>query len=219
MNAPVDTGRRPNPLAELRDGVDHVRADRHLRTLILAKFGLGISTGVVGLLAVFAKDRFGAGEGGIGALLAARGVGGFLGPWFMGPIMRRGVNAILPVCGVMVLVFAASYALLPASGSLAVACALVAVAHFGAGCNWVMSTYGLQITAHNRYLGRVLALDMALVNLTFTVSYLVAGGLGGLVGPGTATRLFAVTAAAWGVGYLAWTRPMWARAVPEPPRG
>jgi predicted MFS family arabinose efflux permease len=214
LNAPVDRQRRPNPLSELRDGVDHVRADRRLRTLILAKFGLGISTGVVGLLAVFAKDRFGAGEGGIGALLAARGVGGFLGPWCMGPIMRRGVAAMLPVCGLMVLVFAASYAILPAAGTLAVACGLVALAHFGAGCNWVMSTYGLQVTAHHRYLGRVLALDMALVNLTFTVSYLVAGGLGGLVGPGTATRLFALTAAAWGLGYLVWTRPMWGTGPP-----
>jgi MFS family permease len=200
---------RSQPLVELREGIAHVRADRRLRTLILAKFGLGISTGVVGLLAVFAKDRFHTGDGGIGALLAARGLGGFIGPWCMGPVMRRGVRAILPVCGVACVLFAAAYALVPTAGSLVVACAFVAVAHFGAGCNWVGSTYGLQVTAENRYLGRVLALDFALVNLTFTISFLLAGWLGSALGPGTATRVFAVTAAAWGVGFLVWTRPMW----------
>jgi predicted MFS family arabinose efflux permease len=204
-----DAAARPHPIAELKEGIQHVRADRRLRTLILAKFGLGISTGVVGLLAVFAKDRFHTGDGGIGALLAARGLGGFIGPWCMGPVMRRGVRAILPVCGVAAVLFAFAYALVPTAGSLVVACAFVAVAHFGAGSNWVSSTYGLQVTASNRYLGRVLALDFALVNLTFTISFLLAGWLGGALGPATATRVFAATAAAWGIGFLVWTRPMW----------
>ena len=208
---------RPGPLVELREGIDHVRADRRLRTLILAKFGLGLSTGVVGLLAVFAKDRFHTGDGGIGALLAARGLGGFLGPWCMGPVMRRGVRAILPVCGAAAILFACAYAVVPAAGGIVAACALVAVAHFGAGSNWVSSTYGLQVTAENRYLGRVLALDFALVNLTFTISFLLAGWLGGALGPATTTRLFAVTAAAWGVGFLVWTRPMWSGPGDGPP--
>jgi predicted MFS family arabinose efflux permease len=211
-----DASARPQPIAELREGIEHVRADRRLRTLILAKFGLGISTGVVGLLAVFAKDRFHTGDGGIGALLASRGLGGFIGPWCMGPVMRRGVRAILPVCGVACLLFAVAYSLVPTAGSLVVACAFVALAHFGAGCNWVGSTYGLQVTASNRYLGRVLALDFALVNLTFTVSFLLAGWLGGALGPATATRVFAVTAAAWGVGFLVWTRPMWTGSADGP---
>jgi MFS family permease len=200
---------RPRPLVELREGIEHVRADRRLRTLILAKFGLGISTGVVGLLAVFAKDRFHTGDGGIGALLAARGLGGFLGPWCMGPVMRRGVRAILPVCGAAAILFAGAYALVPAAGTLLVACVFVAIAHFGAGSNWVSSTYGLQVTASNRYLGRVLALDFALVNLTFTISFLLAGWMGSVLGPATATRVLAATAAAWGIGFLVWTRPMW----------
>jgi MFS family permease len=207
---------KPQPIAELREGIEHVRADRSLRTLILAKFGLGLSTGVVGLLAVFAKDRFHTGDGGIGALLAARGFGGFIGPWCMGPVMRRGVRAILPVCGAAAILVAGAYALVPMAGSIVVACAFVAVAHFGAGSNWVSSTYGHQVTASNRYLGRVLALDYALVNLTFTISFLLAGWLGGALGPATATRLFAATAAVWGIGFLVWTRPMWSGPVDGP---
>ncbi len=105
-------------------------------------------------------------------------------PLVHGPGDAPGVRAILPVCGLAAVLFAGAYALVPAAGSLVVACAFVAIAHFGAGINWVGSTYGLQVTASNRYLGRVLALDFALVNLTFSISFLLAGWLGGAARPG-----------------------------------
>ncbi len=206
-------GERPRaqPIRELTEAVRHVRGDVQLSKLIMAKFGLGLSAGVAGLLAVIATDGFGTGDGGIGALLAARGVGAFLGPMAAAPIMRKGNRAIMPACAICALVFGIGYGLVPAAGSIAVAAVFVALAHFGGGANWVMSTYGLQVSAPDRLMGRVLSLDFALASATLSVSFLGAGVLGAVFSPETGVLVFAAVAAVWAVFYWWWSRPLWKR--------
>jgi Na+/melibiose symporter-like transporter len=200
---------RARPIRELGAAMHHVRDDPRLSRLIMAKFGLGLAAGVAGLLAVIATDGFGTGDGGIGVLLAARGLGAFLGPMAAAPVMRRGLRSIMPVCSVCAMVFAIGYGLVPVAGSIGVAVVFVALAHFGGGANWVMSTYGLQVTADDQYLGRVLSLDFALASATLSVSFLSAGVLGAAFDPEVGVLVLASVAAVWAVIYWFWSRPLW----------
>ncbi|HYO54299.1 MFS transporter, partial [Archangium sp.] len=57
------------------------RQSRLTRSLLVTKVGVGFGNGIVGLLPAFAAGRFAAGDAGVGALLAARGLGALLGPF------------------------------------------------------------------------------------------------------------------------------------------
>ena len=85
-------------------------------------------------------------------------------------------------------------------------------AHLGGGAQWTASTYGLQITTADEFRGRIFATDFALVTLTMSVSFTIAGLVAESVGPGPVIAVLAGLSAVWATAYLLATRGIRARA-------
>ena len=85
----------------------------------------------------------------------------------------------------------------------AVALICVVGAHSGGSIQWVFSTTLLQMTVPDRFLGRVFALEMALLTLTMSVSTYVTGW--GVDYPGLgARRMATILGLAFAVPGIAW---------------
>jgi hypothetical protein len=203
---------RMRPLADTAEGLRYARRHVDVLALLASKMGFGLSAGVAGLLAVLATQRFHAGDAGTGILLAARGVGVVVGPFLIRRAVARGMHAILLACGVAALVFSVGYAVVSVANLLAVAALGVLVAHLGGGAQWTASTYGLQITTADEFRGRIFATDFALVTLTMSVSFTVAGLVAESTGPEPVIAALAALSALWATAYLLATRRIRARA-------
>ena len=188
-----------------------------VRALLVVKTGVGLANGIVGLLPAFALVTFGAGDAGIGALLAARGFGALIGPFFGRALAGGDGRRLLLVCGGAILSYATAYAFLPLTSSLWAAMACVALAHAGGGAQWVLSTYGLQIAAEDRIRGRVLSLDFGLATFAIGISSLGAGALAEAAGVRIASWTLVVAGLLYGVTWLFFTRRLW-RAATDPLR-
>jgi hypothetical protein len=184
----------------------YARSRRDVLFLMLSKGGFGLASGVVALLAVLATDTFHGGDGSIGLLLAARGLGALLGPIFARRFTAGGVPGILTACGFGGFLYGAGYVFVSASPTLAVACVFVLVAHLAAGAQWTLSTIGLQLAVPDSLRGRIFATDFAFVTLTTSVSYLVAGSLSSALGPRPVLAGFSTIAVTWALVYLSVTR-------------
>ena len=153
--------------------VRYARRDHRVLALVTVKAGFGIAAGVIALIAMFAHEEFGAGDAGIGALMAGRGVGALIGPflgrWLAGPQDRRLFGAI----GVALAIFGLGYATLGVMPSLFAAAVALGIAHLGGGAQWTLSSYGLQRLVPDRIRGRIFAFDFTLITLSLTVSALV----------------------------------------------
>jgi MFS family permease len=152
--------------------VRYARRDHRVLALVTVKAGFGLAAGVIALIAVFAHEEFGAGEAGIGAMMAGRGVGALIGPflgrWLAGPQDRRLFGAI----GLALAVFGLGYATLGVMPTLLAATVAVGVAHLGGGAQWTLSSYGLQRIVPDRILGRVFAFDFMLITVSLAASAL-----------------------------------------------
>ena len=200
------------PLADSAEAFRYARRHPAVLALLGSKMGFGLSGGVVGLLAVFATEKFHAGDAGTGLLLAARGAGVVLGPVLARRFTNRGIGGIILCCGVAGLVYASGYAFVPIAPLLALAAIAVLIAHLGGGMQWTLSTYGLQISTPDELRGRIFAGDFALVTLTMTISFIAAGALSSVFGPEPVTFGLAAVSAVWGTVYLTLTRSL--RATP-----
>jgi MFS family permease len=153
--------------------VRYARKDHRVLALITVKSGFGFAAGVIALIAVFAHEEFGAGDVGIGVMMAGRGIGALIGPFLgrllAGPQDRRLFGAISAALAV----FGVGYATLGAMPTLAAGAVAVGIAHLGGGAQWMLSSYGLQRIVPDRIRGRVFAFDYALITLSLTVSALV----------------------------------------------
>lgn len=197
----------------LGDALRYAREHRIVSRLVFAKVGVSSANGTVGLLPAFAA-RHDSTSIATGALFAARGVGALLGP-----ILARVIagatpsrRAVIVICGVSTLVYAAVYALIPTTPWFWLVAILVALAHLGGGAQWSVSTYGLQVETPDHLRGRVLSLDYGLATLAIGVSSIVAGLLADAYGAAEATYALAAVAAVYAVAWLAWS----ARAMREP---
>jgi MFS family permease len=199
-------------LAHLAEVWQFVRPRKVTRALMVTKTGVGVANGIVGLLPAFALLRFGSSEAGIGALLAARGIGALIGPIIGRRISREDGRRMIFVCGAAIMAYGIAYLFLPFTQSLLAACLCVALAHAGGGAQWVLSTYGLQATTPDFVRGRVMSLDFGLATLAIGVSSLLAGGAAELFGLQTTSFVLVVLAVAYGAGWLLWTRDLWSGA-------
>ena len=211
---PSERKGRMRPLADTAEAISYARGHPAVLALLGSKMGFGLSGGVVGLLAVFATGRFHAGDAGTGILLAARGAGVVIGPVLARRFADRGVHGILLACGVAGLVYGAGYAVVPVAPFIALAAVAVFAAHLGGGAQWTLSTYGLQVNTPDELRGRIFAGDFALVTLTLSVSFTLAGAASNAFGPGPVTFVLAGVSAGWGVAYLFFTRAL--RTAPAP---
>jgi hypothetical protein len=205
-SADTTTRSRVRPIRDSIDAVSYAKNDPALFALLFAKGGVGLAGGVVGLLTSLAIGRFHGGDGAIGVLMAARGVGVVLGPWLAKRFTRGGVATVVRACAYASMVYGVAYFGVAFAPALALAAVGTAVAHLGGGSQWALSSYAMQARAADAFRGRVLAADMALVMLASTVSYLVAAGLKEWVGAGAAMGTLAIISLAWGVVYLRLTR-------------
>ncbi|HEX2026658.1 MAG TPA: MFS transporter, partial [Nitriliruptorales bacterium] len=197
-------------LAHLDEVWRFARQRKIIRALMTTKAGVGVGNGIVGLLPVYALERFDAGPAGIGVLLAARGLGALVGPYLGRALARDQGRRQLVVIGLSIVAYALAYAALPWAGGMAVASLCVATAHLGGGAQWVLSTHGLQVTTPDAVRGRVMSLDFGLATLAIGVSSLGAGAAAEAVGLVAASYLMAAAALVYGAAWLVWTRDLWA---------
>ena len=202
-------GTPPERMRPLRDTVEALRyARQHPSILALmgSHVGFALGAGVVGMLAVLSDERFHAGDGGTGLLLAARGVGVLLGPLLIQRMAKRGIHGVLLACGIASIVYGTFYLGVSVTPWLGLAIVLVLLAHLGGGAQWTLTTYGLNMLTPDELRGRVFAAAFAVVTLAMSLSLLVAGLLSGLIGPGWTIAAIAAVNATWGAGFLVVTR-------------
>jgi len=181
----------------------YARRDHRVLALLSVKAGFGLAGGAIALIAVFAEKEFGAGEIGIGVLMAGRGVGALIGPFIgrrvMGPEDRRLFSAI----SIALVVFGLGYALLGAMPSLWLGALAVGIGHLGGGAQWTLSSYGLQRIVPDRIRGRIFAFDFSMITLSFTASALVTGWAAERFGPRPAVVVLGAVAVSW-AGMWTW---------------
>jgi MFS family permease len=198
--------------ADLRDVGGFVLPRPVTRSLMTSKSGVGVANGLVGLLPAIAVGTYGATEAGIGVLIAGRGLGALVGPFIGRRIAGRDGRRLLAVCGVSMLTYGATYAFLPVAGSLTVAAVLVTAAHVGGGAQWMLSTYGLQVTTPDAIRARVMSLDYGLATMAAGVSALAAGAVTDLIGLRVTTTALSALAMVYGICWLWATRGLWRRS-------
>src|SRR5262249_20649611 len=160
------------------DGARYLKSNPRVIALLLVKTGWGLGGGVLLLLTVYGKQIFPIGRDGatsIGWLYAARGLGALIGPMIAGLITSGSPRTMRQAISVAFFVSAAFYLMFAQAPVLAVALICVIGAHSGGSIQWVFSTTLLQMTVPNRFLGRVFALEMALLTLTMSLSTYLTG--------------------------------------------
>jgi hypothetical protein len=112
---------------------------------------------------------------GMSVLMAARGLGAFVGPllagkWAGGSLsrMRLGILVGFFFAGV-------GYVALSVSTNILVACAALVLAHSGGSMLWVFSSTLLQIQTEDRFRGRVFSAEFAFSVITMSASSYTAG--------------------------------------------
>ena len=202
---PSTGGRRQRmrPIHDTREALVLARGDRRLRALLPSKAGMGLSSGVVGVLTSLATRRFHAGDGGTGLLLGARGLGVVLGPIVAGRLgADRDVRRLLRMCAIGSLGYGLFYVAVAASPTIVFAAVAAMLAHVGGGAQWMLSTLGLTVATPDQYRGRILSADFALVTLTMSISFVIAGLMADHLGATVALLVFSAVAIAWGLFYL-----------------
>lgn len=199
---------RPRDLVDfspVAEGVKYVAGDRRLLSLLLVKAGLGLLAVQWVLLPVFGQRIFPVtaphldpARGALlamSALLASRGVGSLLGPYFGG--FWAGQSGRRLRLGILFgYVFAGlGYLGLGAAPSLALASLAMMLTNAGTSIGWVFSTTLLQQHTDDRFRGRVFSADFAFLAVSMSLAAFVAGLL---IDGGVSAR-----AVAFGAGLLA----------------
>ena len=193
-------------ITDFIEGARYLRSNPRVMAVLLVKSGWGMGGGVLLLLTIYGKQIFPLGRDGaasIGLLYAARGLGALVGPMIAGVITSGSPRTMRQAITVAFFVSAAFYLLFAHSPVLAVALICVLGAHSGGSIQWVFSTTLLQMSVPDRFLGRVFALEMALLTLTMSVSTYVTGW--GVDYPGLgARRMATVLGLAFAVPGIGW---------------
>jgi predicted MFS family arabinose efflux permease len=200
--APTGTSRRAKPIADMKEAIHVAKQDKVILALLCSKMTFAVGAGIVSQLAVLASNVFNMGDSGRGVLIGVRGIGSGLGPIIGARIAGRDMAKLLRVCGVAGLLFSVCYFCAAVSPALGFAAVFVALAHLSGGAQWTLSTLGLQIQSPDHVRGRVLAGDMALVNLMIGVTSILAGITSEIFGVRTAIIVFATAAACASTTYL-----------------
>ena len=205
----------------IREGIEYVWNDRRLRTTIFVKAGLGLMGSNWVLLPilgerVFPVHRAGfsprqSGMLGMSILMAARGLGAFLGPllaskWAGGSRWRMRLGILFGfICA------GAGYLALGACTNIWLACTALVLAHSGGSMLWVFSSTLLQLQTDDRIRGRVFSAEFAFSVITMSASSWTAGAL---IDHGLTARFVAgctglvvlIPALLWAYALRAWPR-------------
>lgn len=196
----------PSTLEATIETLQYAKQDDRVLSMIGVKAGFGLAAGVLALIPVFAKQVFDAGDIGFGILMAARGLGALVGPFFGHRFAGAGHRRIFPAIGIALTVFGASYMALGLAPTLWAAAVVIFVAHLGGGSQWVLSSYGLQRLVPDYIRGRVFAVDFAMITLSLAFSSLLAAALSDSVGPRASAFILGGIAVAWAAMWWILTR-------------
>jgi MFS family permease len=203
--ATTSTTRRVRPIADMKEAIHVARQDKIILALLCSKMTFAVGAGIVSQLAVLASNVFNVGDAGRGLLIGVRGIGSGLGPIIGARIAGRDMAKLLKVCGFAGLIFSVCYLGAALSPFIGMAAVFIALAHLSGGAQWTLSTLGLQMQSPDHVRGRVMAGDMALVNLMIGCTSILAGITSELFGVRPAIIIFAVAAAIASVIYIVLT--------------
>ena len=176
MQEPGHSHRRAmRPLADMGEAFHYAKQDHVVLALIASKSTFGIGSSVVSQLPVLATGVYHWKDGGIGLLLAGRGVGAGLGPVLGQKLTKGNLPKVLKLCGYSGLMFGLCYAAGAWSPTIFLAAVMISLGHLGGGAQWTLSTYGLQMRTPDHIRGRVMAGDYAFVTLVMSVFGMLAG--------------------------------------------
>jgi MFS family permease len=186
----------------MKEAIHVARQDKIILALLCSKMTFAVGAGIVSQLAVLASNVFNVGDAGRGLLIGVRGIGSGLGPIIGARIAGRDMAKLLKVCGFAGLIFSVCYLGAALSPFIGMAAVFIALAHLSGGAQWTLSTLGLQMQSPDHVRGRVMAGDMALVNLMIGCTSILAGITSELLGVRPAIIIFAVAAAIASVTYI-----------------
>ncbi len=207
--------KHPKMLDATIEVLQYARSDHRVLALIGVKAGFGLAAGVLALLPVFGADVFDRGEIGVGALMAARGLGALVGPFLGHRISGNMHRRLFGAIGIALAVFGVSYMALSFAPTLAIAAGVIFFAHLGGGAQWILSTFGLQVLVPDHIRGRVFAVDFALITLSLAVSSLVASAVADSAGPRAAALIVGALAVVWAIAWTLLTRSIRRRTAAE----
>ena len=193
---------RVRPIADMKEAINVAKKDPVILALLCSKMTFAVGAGIVSQLAVLASNVFNVGDSGRGLLIGVRGIGSGLGPIIGARIAGRDMAKLLKVCGFAGLIFSVCYLGAALSPFIGMAAVFIALAHLSGGAQWTLSTLGLQMQSPDHVRGRVMAGDMALVNLMIGCTSILAGITSELLGVRPAIIIFAVAAAIASVIYI-----------------
>jgi MFS family permease len=162
----------PRAWHALVEALRHIGARPRLRALVTVKSAVGLGNGVLTVFPLLAA-LYGAGALGTGLLFAVRGAGALVGPLVMRPVLGHR-SWLLPGLALSMSLYGLGYLGVAVTPWFPLVLALVFVAHFAGGTNWVLSNFALQGEVPDRLRGRVFATDMMLATLSIAVSQLGA---------------------------------------------
>lgn len=172
---------RASMAKNMLEGVRYVARDRIARTLLILAVipSIFIMPSMMALAPVFAKDVFDSGPNGLGLLMSAMGLGGFLGALFaasIGHFERRGLLQLvmLAISGVALLLFSLS-------GVFFLALPMMAIAGFAQMTYMTNNQTVLQLSVPDHMRGRVTSLFMLNMAL-MPLSAIVMGSLSDIFG-------------------------------------
>ncbi|MFI7126099.1 MFS transporter [Nonomuraea sp. NPDC050153] len=161
--------------------------------------GLRLCYGMVGLLPVYALDRFHVGDAGVGALYLAQGLGAVLGPFAGRRLAGGSTRRRLYVAAAALAVFGLGYLVLAHVSGLGPGLAAALAGHLGVGACAILALNGLQLAAPDHLRGRVMVLVFSLSSALQGVSTLAVAPMTAALGMTDTTRVLGLLAVAYAI--------------------
>jgi predicted MFS family arabinose efflux permease len=171
----------PEPLLRrVRTGVGYVWRHSYLRTLVLGQAAAFVFFAtVLPIEVVYAKESLGTDDRGFGLLLAAWGLGIFLGSL----IFARSRRSPLALVAVSTALVGLAYLGMAAADTLALACGLAVLGGGGNGVQWVALLTSVQEVTDADLQARVVGLIESAGAAMPGVGFLLGGAMASLAGP------------------------------------
>lgn len=194
FTGPAPARTRLRPWGDMSELWRFVGSTPIVAALLWLTVALRLCYGMVGLLPVYALERFHTTTEGVSALYLAQGTGAVLGPLIGRRIAQDSPRRRLTVAGGALAVFGLGYLALAQSGRLGTGMAAALVGHIGVGACAVLAINGLQLATPDAIRGRVMVLAFGLTAACQGVSSLVVAPLAQTLGTVTVTRLLGLMA-------------------------